>query len=79
LVYGQEVVLPIKVNLDTCRLAKQKKLSIVMYYDLLINDIDDMTNKRLENLNDIKKDKAQVSRAYHHKFKSKSFQVEDVA
>ena len=35
LVYGQEAVLPIEVNLDAYRLAKENDLSAVVYHDLM--------------------------------------------
>ena len=40
LVYGQEVVLPVEVNLDAYRLAKQNDLSAVDYHDLMMDNID---------------------------------------
>ena len=40
LVYGQEVVLPVEVNLDAYRLAKQNDLSAVMYHDLMMDNVD---------------------------------------
>jgi hypothetical protein len=75
LVYGQEVVLPIVVNLDTYRLAKQNDLSAVVYHDLMMDNIDGVTDVRLKALKDIEKDKARVAKAYNKKVKSKSFQV----
>jgi hypothetical protein len=47
LVYGQEVVLPIEVNLAAYRLAKQNELSAVDYYDLMMDNIDEVTDNRL--------------------------------
>jgi hypothetical protein len=61
LVYGQEVVLPIEVNLDAYRLAKQNDLSIIMHHNMMMDNIDDVTNKRMQALKDIERDKAQVS------------------
>jgi hypothetical protein len=58
LVYEQEVVLPIKVNLDAYRLAKQNDISTVMYHDLMMDNIDEVTDKRIKALKDMKKDKA---------------------
>jgi hypothetical protein len=58
LVYGQEVVLPVEVNLDAYRLAKQNDLSTVVYHDLMINNIDEVTDVRLKALKEIEKDKA---------------------
>jgi hypothetical protein len=75
LVYGQEVVLPVEVNLDAYRLAKQNDVSSVVYHDLMMDNIDEVTDVRLKALKEIEKDKAQVARAYNKKVKSKSFQV----
>jgi hypothetical protein len=75
LVYGQEAMLPVKVNLDAYRLAKQNDLSAIMYHDLMMDNIDEVTNVRLKALKEIEKDKARVARAYNKKVKSKSFQL----
>ena len=47
LVYGQEAVLPVEVNLDAYRLAKQNDLTTVDYYDLMMDNIDEVNDKRL--------------------------------
>jgi hypothetical protein len=75
LVYGQEAVLLVKVNLDVYWLAKQNDLSAVMYHDLIVDNIDEVTDIRLKALKEIEKDKAQVTKAYNKNVKSKSFQV----
>jgi hypothetical protein len=75
LLYGQQAMLPIEVNLDVYRLAKQNDLSTVMYHDLMMDNIDEVTSVRLKALKDIEKDKARVAKAYNKKVKSKSFQV----
>jgi hypothetical protein len=38
LVYGQEAMLPIEVNLDAYRLAKQNDLLAVVYHDLMMDN-----------------------------------------
>ena len=48
LVYGQEAVLPVEVNLDAYRLAKQNDISAVDYHDLMMDNIDEVTDKRLK-------------------------------
>jgi galactokinase/mevalonate kinase-like predicted kinase len=58
LVYGQEAVLSVEVNLYAYRLVKQNDLSAVMYYDLMMDNIDEVTDIRLKALNEIEKDKA---------------------
>ena len=75
LVYGQEAVLPVEVNLDAYRLAKQNDISAVDYYDLMMDNIDDVSDRRMQALKEIEKDKLRVARAYNKKVKAKSFQV----
>jgi hypothetical protein len=74
LVYGQEVVLPVEVNLGAYRLAKQNDLNFDTYYALMMDSTDEVTDKRLEALEVIEKDKKRVARAYNKKIKTKSFQ-----
>ena len=62
--YGQKVILPVEVNLDAYRLAKQNHLSAVDYHDLMMDNIDEVTDKRLKALKEIEKDKLRVARAY---------------
>ena len=53
LVYGQEAILPVEVNLDAYRLAKQNDLSAVDYYNSLMDNIDEVTDKRMKALKEI--------------------------
>ena len=76
--YGQEVVLPVEVSLDAYRLAKQNDLSAVDYYNSMMDNIDEVTDKRMKALKEIEKDKLRVARAYNKKVKDKSFQVGDL-
>jgi hypothetical protein len=78
LVYGQEAVLPIEVNLGAYRLAKQNDLSADIYYALMMDNINEVTDKRLEALEANEKDKKRVARAYNKRVKAKSFQVGDL-
>jgi hypothetical protein len=71
-VYGQETILPVEVNLDAYRLAKQNNLNVESYYALMMDNIDDVTGKRMEALEEIEKDKRRVARAYNKKVKAKS-------
>ena len=73
LVYGQEAVLPAEVNLDAYRLAKQNDLSAVDYYNSMMDNIDEVTDKHMKTLKEIEKDKVRVARAYNKKVKDKSF------
>jgi hypothetical protein len=77
-VYSQEVVLPVEVNLGAYRLAKKNDLSVDTYHAVMMDNIDEVTDKRLEALEAIEKDKRRVARAYNKRVKAKSFQVGDL-
>ena len=78
LVYGQEAVLPVEVNLNALRIAKQNDLSAVDFYNLMMDNIDEVADKRLVALKSIERDKLRVARAYNKKVKLKNFQVGDL-
>jgi hypothetical protein len=75
LVYRQEVILLIEVNLGVYWLAKQNDLDVVVYHNLMMDNIDEITDKRMRALKEIEKDKARVARAYNKQVRPKSFQV----
>jgi hypothetical protein len=77
-VYGQEDILLVVVNLGAYRLAKQNNLNVESYYALMMDNIDEVTHKRTEALEEIQKDKRGVARAYNKKVKAKFFQVGDL-
>ena len=65
--------MPVEVNLDAYRLAKQNDLSAVDYYDLMMDNIDEVSDRRMQALKEIEKDKLRIARAYNKKVKAKSF------
>ena len=78
LVYGQEAVLPVEVNLAALRFAQQNDLSAKDYYDLMMDNIDEVADKRLVALQAIEKEKLQVAKTYNKKVRLKEFQVRDL-
>jgi hypothetical protein len=78
LAYGQEAVLPVEISLNAVRFAKQNDLTVGDYYNLMMDNIDEVTDKRVVALGEIEKDKIMVARAYNKKVKVKSFQVGDL-
>jgi hypothetical protein len=78
LVYGQEAVLPIEVNLQAWRVACQNSLSAEVYGELMLDRIDGNIESRLTALREIEKEKLRVVRAYNKKVKKKSFQIEEL-
>jgi hypothetical protein len=47
LVNGQEAVLPVVISLNAVRLAKQNDLTVGDYYNSMMDNIDEMTDKRV--------------------------------
>jgi DNA-directed RNA polymerase beta subunit len=78
LVYRQEVILPIEINLDALRIARQNELLAIYYHNLILDRLDKVSNKRVKALGEIERDKLRVARAYNKKVKEKSFQVRDL-
>jgi hypothetical protein len=78
LVYGQEAILPMEVNLDTLRIDRQDELSTVHYQNLMLDRLDEVSDGRVNALGDIERHKLRVARAYNKRVKEKSFQVRDL-
>ena len=78
LVYGQEAVLPIEVNLAALRFAKQNDLSAEDYHNLMMDNIDEVADKRIKALKDIEKEKLRVEKAYNKRVRLKDFQIGDL-
>jgi hypothetical protein len=73
LVYGQEAVLPVEISLNAVRIARQNDLTVGDYYNLMMDSVDEVTDKRVAALGEIEKDKIMVAKAYNKKVKAKSF------
>ena len=73
LVHGQEVVFPVEIDLNAIRFARQNDLVIGDYHDLMMDNIDEVIDKRFVALREIRKDKIIVAKAYNKKIKAKSF------
>jgi hypothetical protein len=73
LVYGQEVVLPIEVNQNALRIARQNELSAVDYHNLMLDMLDEVSDERMRVLSEIERDKLRVARTYNNRVKEKLF------
>nr|AAQ56455.1 putative integrase [Oryza sativa Japonica Group] len=78
LVYGQEVVLPVEVNLSSLRYIKQDDLSSEDYKTLMGDNLDGVIDERLRALEEIEKEKKRVAKAYNKRVKAKLFQIGDL-
>jgi hypothetical protein len=65
LVYGQQVVLSVEISLNVVRFDRQNDLVVEDYYNLMMDNIDEVTDKRLVALGEIEKEKIIVARAYN--------------
>jgi hypothetical protein len=73
LVYGQEVVLPVEVNMNALRIARQNELSAVDYHNLILDRVDEVSDERMRALGKIERDKFSVVRAYNKRVKENPF------
>jgi hypothetical protein len=70
--------LPMKISLNAVRFARQNDLTFIDCYNSMMDNIDEVTDKRVIALGAIEKDKIMVARAYNKKVKAKLFQVGDL-
>jgi hypothetical protein len=70
--------LPMEISLNAIRFAKQNDLTVGDYYNSMMDNIDEVTNKRMSTLGEMEKDKIMVAKAYNKKVKTESFQVGDL-
>jgi hypothetical protein len=78
LVYSQKAVMPVEVNLQTCRVAKQEALSAGEYAEAMMDRIDEAPEGRFRASEEIEKEKLRMARAYNKRVKRKSFQVGEI-
>jgi hypothetical protein len=47
LVYEQEAILSVEVNLDALRITRQNELSVVDYHNLMLDRLDEVSGERV--------------------------------
>jgi hypothetical protein len=77
LVYEQEAILHIELNLDALQIARQNELSDLDYHNLIHDRLDEVSDERVTALCEIERE-LRVVRAYNKRVKKKSFQVGDL-
>jgi hypothetical protein len=78
LLYRMEAVIPLELSIQADRVMHQDAVSAKDYSNLMMDEIDDLMENRLQALREIEKEKLQVARAYNKKVRDKSFQVGDL-
>jgi hypothetical protein len=75
LVYGQEAMLLIEINLQLHWVKHQDRLSAEEYHDAMRDGVDEVHEGRLATLREIEKEKVKMARAYNKRVMEKSFQI----
>jgi hypothetical protein len=57
LVYGEEAILPMEINLDALWIARQNEFSAVDYHNLMLDRLDEVSDERKNVLGEIERDK----------------------
>jgi hypothetical protein len=65
LVYGHGEILPMEISLNAIKCARQNDISVGDYHDLMMDNIDEVTDKRMMALREIEMDKVIVVKAYN--------------
>jgi hypothetical protein len=78
LVFGQEEVLPMEVNMQAYRTAQQNDLTAKEYMGMMMERLDRVLEALFKAMVEIEKEKLKMAKAYNKKIKEKSFQVGDL-
>jgi hypothetical protein len=78
LVFGQEAMLPVEVNLQGYQITVQDQLSAEKYSELMMDRLDETHESQSMALKEIEKEKLWAARAYNKAVKVKSFQVDEL-
>lgn len=78
LVYGHEAVLPWETNIGSRRIALQDQLTADEYRNLMVDELEDVTQHRLRALEKLEENKARIARHYNKKVIPKKFDEGDL-
>ena len=73
LTYGQDVLLPLEVAMNSLIVAKQHGLQLKEYIQAMFQELESADEDRLMALENIQANKAKVSKLYNKKVKLKRF------
>ena len=73
LTYGQDVILPLEINVKSLRVVRQYLLDANCYNEALLTKLDLVSKDRLMALENILVNKARVEKVYNRHVKPKSF------
>jgi hypothetical protein len=73
MMYGQEAVLLVEINLSAYRVMHQDSLTAEEYRSAMMDGIDDLAESHLEALRELEKEKLMVKKAYNKKVQENHF------
>jgi hypothetical protein len=65
LVCGHESIFPMEITLNAIKFARINDLTVGDYHNLMMDTIDEVTDKRMMALREIKNDKVIAAKAYN--------------
>ena len=71
--FGHDAILPIEVNLQTIRIAKQCELHGEDYWNVMFDELNELEQERINASENIVRQKESMSRYYNHRMKNKRF------
>jgi hypothetical protein len=71
-------MLHVEISLNAVRFARQNDLIVGDYYNSMMDNVNEVIDKRVIALGEIEKNKIVVAKAYNEKINAKSFQVRDL-
>ena len=78
LTYGHDAVLPVEIFLQSVRIQRQSEIPVNHYWSMMLDELVDLDEERMNALNVLIRQKERVSKAYNKKVKSKTFLPDDL-
>ncbi|XP_045802423.1 uncharacterized protein LOC123896008 [Trifolium pratense] len=78
LTYGHDAVLPVEIMMQSIRVQRQLELPPDHYWNLMLDELVDVDEERLQALDALIRQKERIAKAYNKKVKSKTFDVGEI-
>ncbi|CAL2228428.1 unnamed protein product [Prunus armeniaca] len=78
LTYGHDAILPMKIAIQSLRIAQQHNLVGEDYSQTMLLELEGLDTSRIDTLNKLLAGKQAVSRAYNKRVKNKSFEEREI-
>jgi uncharacterized protein YsxB (DUF464 family) len=78
LTYGHDAVLPVEIMVQSIRVQRQMEIPSEHYENLMMDELVDLDEERLQALDVLIRQKERVAKAYNKKVKYKAFNLGDL-